>query len=246
MNSHIKILFAIPVINEKRNLEVLLPQLLSENAMSSILVIDDGSSDGTQNYLQNLIGKFPSRLNYIYRDFRLGIGKAEIDALKFAINNNFDFVITLDGDLTHSVVDATRMAIKFEQSSTTDLLIGSRFLKKSKIQDWPVLRVLVTNLGHFLTRIVLGMKEDLSSGFRAYRVKSIPLTELMNFSMSGYDYFFKSAYVYKKLDLKIQELDVSLQHRCFGKSKLNFKFAFLGLVNLLTFRISAWKLKRNK
>ena len=231
-----KLLVFIPVINELDNLKLLLLDLQKNRRITEILIIDDASSDGTDDYFSSLPDSENVPINYWHRSRRLGIGKAHMDALEYAHFVDFDYAVSMDGDLTHSTKDVERL-IEEISNNDSDLIIGSRFLKNSRIVGWSNNRILLTRAAHFLTGMLLGMEEDLSSGLRGYKVSTIPIQALKSETMKGYDFFFKSAVTFQRESRIINQVPVYLYARNSGKSKMKLKNAISGLSNLIIFRM---------
>jgi len=241
--SRYKNLVCIPVINEKPNLEILLKKIFEIPFDGSVLIIDDGSTDGTSELISQY-GKeldYQVQIHYDYSPNRRGIGNSHKIAMQFAEENGYRYLCTMDGDLTHDPSYLPQMIEILDRDPGIDLVIGSRFLDNSELSNWPVQRVALTNLGHILTRTFLGMKEDCSSGLRAYRVTTVPQKTIHGFHMSSYDFFFKSAFLYKKLNLKIREIPVTLYARDAGKSKMQVKDLIVGFLGVILFRVKAKK-----
>jgi dolichol-phosphate mannosyltransferase len=203
-------LVVIPVINEYDNISVLLPRILKNYVDTDVLLIDDASTDETFSFVGELQKRYKNRMLYILNQDSLGIGGAHLQGLRYASENNYDFAVTMDGDLTHDPVDIQRLIHKMINNPQLDLVIGSRFLPGSRINGWSFLRILLTHAGHLFTRVTLQMKPDLSSGLRIYKVNSIPSYLLSIRSQIGYEYFALSAYTYKLEAKNISEIDVEI------------------------------------
>ena len=222
---------AIPTVNELNNLKILIPKLQSLFNDAAILVIDDASSDGTQEYLRKLIKSNPL-IKVICRPTRLGVGSAHLLAINHVIEKKYDFLITMDADLTHSPFDAVQL---YKRVQSYDLVIGSRFLNKNSIIGWSKFRVFLTYGGHLLTKIFFMSNLDMSSGLRAYRVSEIPKGPLFLNLSTQYDFFFISSLIYLNLDKNIGQMPVELQKRKSGKSKMTFNLIFSGAFKLIIY-----------
>jgi len=234
-----KTLIFIPVINELDNLKLIIQDLRNNMKISEILIIDDASDDGTGSYFASIPKDGVVRLNYWYRNRRLGIGTAHLDALEFACSNAFDFAVSMDGDLTHTTRDVNQLIVELTKNDS-DLIIGSRFLKESRIIGWSTNRILLTKAAHFLTSLLLDMDEDLSSGLRGYKVSKIPLQSLRNESMAGYEFFFKSAAIFRRQGRIINQIPVNLYARNSGESKMKISNAMSGLSKLISFKMKQY------
>jgi len=232
-------LVVIPVINEYKNLSILLPRILNNQLDVDVLVIDDASTDSTHLLIQELERNFKSRMLYILNQKSSGIGGAHLQGLIYAREHNYEFVVTMDGDLTHDSLDIGRLIQKITDDDTLELVIGSRFLPDSSIEGWTLSRIVLTHLGHLFTLIILQMSEDLSSGLRVYRVLAIPDAVLSFRNQIGFEYFALSAYAYKLESKRISEIGVILSSRGEGKSKLTFRKALKSIFSTLHLRFYA-------
>jgi dolichol-phosphate mannosyltransferase len=232
------LLIILPAINERSNLEVLLPKLRKELPFAQLLVIDDGSLDGT-NELMEKITHSDTRIWFESRPTRLGIGSAHLAGLEKATTKNFRFVMTMDSDQTHRVQDAKSL---WEFRNSAPLVIGSRYLKNSKIIGWSAFRILLTYAGHILTLISFQSKLDMSSGLRVYETKRIPLSSLKLNCPTDYEYFFSSILVYSKLGISIDQIPITLEKRGAGKSKMTFKLMRQGIRRLLVYALRVRKI----
>lgn len=219
----------LPTINELQNIKVLIPQLVKTFPDATILVIDDNSNDGTYKYIELLQLNFPN-IQLIMRKSRQGIGSAHLEGMKYASKLGFDYLITMDADLTHRIADAEMI---YTELKNRDVVIGSRYLQKSNMNDWPLHRIILTHLGHLTTRIFFGSNIDMSSGLRGYRVKSLDLKLLEKECPVNYDFFFVSVLVFKKYKLSISQVPATLNNRTYGRSKMSFILTMQGSMKVL-------------
>jgi len=233
-------LVVLPVLNERKNLEILLPKIWDLHEGISILVIEDNSQDGTKDYIDGLKHQGYS-IVYIRRSKKMGIGNAHLTGLKFAFESNFEFVITMDADLTHRAEDLSKF---LASGDSFDMLIGSRYLDESNMIGWSIFRKILTTSGHIVTLLAFGRNWDMSSGMRKYKIRTMPL-HLMNLNCPpDYAFFFTSAITYKQLCLKVSQVPIQLDQRNAGKSKMTFRLMYNGikLLGLYAFRIKRIKL----
>lgn len=229
----------LPTVNELRNLKILIPQLQETFPRATILVVDDGSIDGSHEYLEKL--KHQSQhIQFIQRGSRFGIGSAHLTGIKYASHLGYKYLITMDADLTHRAEDAKSL---FEKLDKSDIVIGSRYLKHSKIENWSCLRLVMTRLGHISTKIFFGTNIDMSSGLRGYTLESIEVELLEKNCPSNYEFFFVSILIFLKLKLTISQVPAVLTTRGFGKSKMSPALALSGGLKLLSY---GFRLKRVK
>lgn len=229
----------LPTVNELRNLKILIPQLQETFPGATILVVDDGSNDGSKEYLAKL--RYQSQqIQFVQRGSRLGIGSAHLTGMSYASRLGYTYLITMDADLTHRAEDAKSL---FEKLDKYDVVIGSRYLQHSKIKNWNYLRLVMTWLGHIGTRMFFGTNIDMSSGLRGYKIKSVDVELLEKKCPSNYEFFFVSVLIFLKLKLTIFQVPVLLNTRGFGKSKMSIPLALRGGLTLLSYGL---RLKRVK
>lgn len=230
-----KLLIFLPTLNESKSASLLIDEINMKLSVD-FLVIDDGSTDGTYMELINL---GLSNLQIIQRGSRLGIGSAHLAALVYAKQNLYDFVLTMDADGTHRVVDVIRIS---QMRASADLVIGSRFAPGAKISDWSRMRIFLTFAAHFVTKYGLGLKHDSSSGLRCYRLSSFDIQLINSFNGVGYDFFFKSLHRIALQKKSILDIPVTLEARVLGNSKLTFFQASKSIAALI-FKILEFRLK---
>ena len=228
-------LVIIPVINEKENLESLIPKILSVGSKISVLIIDDNSSDGTYEFIKGLMLKSESVIIH-RRHMRLGIGSAHVTGLKYAINNDFEICITMDGDQTHNPKYINNIYKKLIDENL-DLVLTSRFIEGGGLEKWSLNRKILTNLGHLLTKIVLRSNFDVTSGMRGYRVENIPGSMLNWLQNSNYEYLPMSFFFYKVNNKRIGEIPIVLPSRVYGNTKISFKLVLLNIYCILAVRV---------
>jgi dolichol-phosphate mannosyltransferase len=218
LDTKFKSLIVIPVINELENLKVLIPKILKNSNSCNILIVDDNSKDGTQEYLSNLREE---KIFVVFRPGKFGLGSAHALGLKFAIEKNYSFAITMDGDQTHDPQYIDEILVCLSKTDV-DLVLTSRFLDAGGIQSWNLFRKALTHLGHILTLILFRTSKDLTSGMRGYKVSSVELAMLDWLKDSNYEFLPKSFYYYKRKKLKTEQLSIVLPKRAYGSSKNNF------------------------
>ena len=219
----------LPTLNERPNLEVLLPRIFKLSKIRFIVIVDDNSTDGSVDYLDSLN---ESKVHLVNRPKRLGIGSAHLDGIMFARDLGATVIITMDADGTHRVEDLIRI---LHVNGDYDVLVGSRYLEGGAIRGWAFNRILLTKLGHMTTYLFFGSKLDMSSGMRAYRTSKIPFDDLREFSPSDYSFFFVSLLLMKNMFLKIEQIPITLDSRSFGKSKMNLVLMIRGVSTLFKY-----------
>ena len=223
------ILFIIPTINEASTIAELCVEVLNTDPSWHILVIDDGSSDGTDNIIRKLALSQNGRLSIIERGKRLGIGSAHKVGLSNAITKGFNFAITMDADGSHEVSFASDLV---NACNEADISIGSRYLSKKSLDEWSTKRKILTYGVHFLTKFSLNLNYDNSSGYRAYKISSMAKLNLDSIKSNNYDFFFESLLFFKHSEMDIRQVPIKLPKRTYGHSKLSVSLAFSALYTL--------------
>jgi dolichol-phosphate mannosyltransferase len=211
-----KILIIIPTYNENNNIDILIKSIFNKNLEFNILIVDDNSTDGTLEKIHKL-KKIYKNLFLLKRPNKMGVGSAHLDGIKWAYQNYYLKVITMDGDLTHST---DKIDDFIEKGKSFDLVIGSRFLDKNSLRDWELHRKILTHLGHFCTKFFLGIKYDASGGFRFYKLNTIPIEIFEKISSKGYSFFMESIFIIQRHNFLISEIQLQLPKRISGSSKM--------------------------
>jgi dolichol-phosphate mannosyltransferase len=217
-----KTLIFIPTYNERENAPRMCEQLHTLGLDADVLFVDDSSPDGTGDLLEGLKERFP-RLIVHHRSGKLGIGTAHFDGIEWAYVNGYELLVTLDCDFTHSPSDIPRMIKAVEDA---DVSTGSRWLNKKSLPGWNFLRRSLTKLGHFLTKYILGVPQDASGAFRAYRLDRLPREIFRLIKSRGYSFFFESLFILNKNGFRISEIPITLPARTYGHSKMDLGAAF--------------------
>lgn len=236
MKKESDLLLILPTINEKDNLEILIPRILNLELDTEILIVDDGSTDGTLEFLRSLQPQ-NGKIQIISRTERMGIGSAHTVGLNFALENDFRFAITMDADCSHSPEYIPEI-FNLLKSKSYDIVLTSRFLDKNSINEWNLMRTALTRLGHVLTYVFLQTKNDVTSGMRGYRVSEIDMEMLSWLKDTSYDFFPKIFYYYRKKKKNIGEVSIILPKRVYGSSKMNLKLIFLNVLSIIVLPIN--------
>lgn len=224
-----KMLVFIPTYNERENVEEMVNRLNKLNILFDILFVDDSSPDKTGEILDK-ISKMQKNICVLHRSGKSGIGSAHLIGIKYAYDNAYELLLTMDCDFTHAPEDIPRF---LQLSRVADVVVGSRFLKYDSLPGWNPLRKFLTNFGHFLTKMLLGIPFDATGAFRLYNLTKIDKKVFSKIQSKGYAFFFESLYLLAKEGYKITELPISLPSRTYGHSKMNYKEVFKSLKMLL-------------
>ena len=225
----------IPTYNEKENIEKIIRKVFSLPEGYHILIIDDGSPDGTANIVKNLQKEFGENLFIVERKGKLGLGTAYITGFKWALEHNYDYIFEMDADFSHNPDDLKKL---YEACSTdgTGLAIGSRYCNGISVVNWPIGRVIMSYYASTYVRTVLGMKIfDCTAGFKCYSKEVLQTIDLDNIKMNGYGFQIEMKYTTYKLGFKIKEVPIIFINRTEGTSKMSsgiFGEAFWGVIKM--------------
>ena len=225
----------IPTYNEKENIEKIIRYVFSLPNVFHILVIDDGSPDGTADIVKNLMPEFSDKLFLEERKGKLGLGTAYIHGFKWCIQKGYDFIFEMDADFSHNPNDLTRLyhaACEY----AADVVVGSRYCKGVNVVNWPMSRVLMSYYGSAYVRFVLRTKiQDNTAGFICYRRKILESINLDQIKHIGYGFQIEMKYVAAKLGFKVMEIPIIFTDRTEGTSKMSkgiLKEAIFGVLKL--------------
>ena len=223
------IIIIIPTLNEKKNILPLFNKLVTTNLVFDLLFIDDNSSDGSKEIIQNLLKK-NQNINCIFRPKRMGIGSAHKDGFIWSYKKNYKIIITMDSDGTH---DPKYIKFLIEELKNFDMVVTSRFLEKNSLQDWPLFRIFLTKLRHSTISLLLSMPYDSSGAFRSINCQKIVLSDLILARDGGYSYFWESIFILHKKKYRITQIPIHLPFRIYGSSKMRIKDIFFSIYYLM-------------
>ncbi|MBO7644054.1 MAG: polyprenol monophosphomannose synthase [Bacteroidales bacterium] len=229
-----KNLVIIPTYNEVENAEKIVRAVFALPEGFEILIIDDGSPDGTANVIKNLQTEFPERLHLLERQGKLGLGTAYLTGFKWALERGYDYVFEMDADFSHAPTDLPRLLAAC--TGGADLAIGSRYCNGVSVVNWPIGRILISYFASVYVRKVLGFKiYDSTAGFLCYSRKVLETINLDAVQMKGYGFQIEMKYTAHKLGFRIAEVPVIFVNRKEGTSKMSgsiFGEAFWGVIKL--------------
>ncbi len=233
-----KKLIVIPTYNEKKNISILLNQIIRRFKSSfKILVIDDNSPDGTANEVLKYTKKYKF-IKLKVRKEKLGIGSAHKFGIRYAIKNKFKILITMDSDGTHN---PKYIKVFLKKINKYDLITTSRFKNKKSLKAWPLFRIVLTNIRHFIIRFFLGLTIDASGAFRCYNIDNFKTKDLLDAKDNGYSFFWESIFILYKRKYLIGEIPISLPYRSIGSSKMKIKDIVFALIYIFSVFINKSK-----
>ncbi len=226
-------LVVIPTYNEKENIEKITRKVFSLEGEFHILVVDDGSPDGTADIVKTLQKEFPQRLHLIQRSGKQGLGTAYITAFKWALENGYQYVFEMDADFSHNPDDLIRLYDACAKDGA-DMSVGSRYCNGVSVINWPIGRVVMSYFASYYVRKVLRIKVyDCTAGFVCYTRKVLDTIDLDKVKMKGYGFQIEMKYTTHKLGFKIKEVPIIFVDRKEGSSKMSsgiFGEAFWGVI----------------
>ena len=229
-------LVVIPTYNEKENISNILHAVFNLEEDFHVLVIDDGSPDGTADIVKELQAKFPGKLFIEERKGKLGLGTAYIHGFKWAIAKGYDYIFEMDADFSHNPADLPRLyqACKYEGA---DLAIGSRYVKGGGVVNWPANRIALSKGGSYYTRMITCMPvKDPTVGFMCYKREVLETINLDEIAFVGYAFQIEMKFAAWKLGFKLKEVPIIFQDRTYGISKMNKGIVKEGILGVLELR----------
>lgn len=216
----------IPTYNERENVRILIPRIFSYCPETKVIIVDDNSPDGTAEEIKEMSLSFPN-LFLISRNKKEGLGNAYRDAILYCLKNEqFDRLATMDADGSH---DPKYLPILFEKSKDFDLVIGSRYVNGGGVENWSILRRLLSRFGNYYARIITGMKiHDCTAGFIVVNKKLLEKINLEGLTASGYSYQieFKFRCIKSGLQVSFLEIPIIFSERRRGSSKMSQSIIF--------------------
>jgi dolichol-phosphate mannosyltransferase len=229
-----KNLVIIPTYNEIENIDKMIRTVLTLPRDFEILVVDDGSPDGTAEEVKKLQAAFPLTLHLEERKGKLGLGTAYIHGFKWALARDYEYIFEMDCDFSHDPNDLLRLLEACEKGA--DVAIGSRYCNGGKIRNWPVDRILMSYFASVYVRMILWLPvKDTTAGFKCYKRKVLEAIELDKIKFMGYAFQIEMKYRAYRKGFKLVEVPIMFTDRVLGSSKMStkiFKEAFLGVVQM--------------
>ena len=230
----------IPTYNERENIENIIRAVLGLDKVFHILIIEDGSPDGTAAIVKKLQEEYPDRLFMVERKGKLGLGTAYIAGFKWALAHNYQYIFEMDADFSHNPQDLPRL-YKACAEDGSDVAIGSRYVSGVNVVNWPMGRVLMSYFASKYVRFITGIPiHDTTAGFKCYRRRVLETIDLDNIQFKGYAFQIGMKFTAYKCGFKITEVPVIFINRELGTSKMNgsiFGEAVFGVIKL---KIGSW------
>ena len=226
-----------PTYNELENIEAIIEAVFSQPTPFHMLIVDDGSPDGTGNIVKRLQTKYNGsemRLHLLERQGKQGLGTAYIDGFRFGLKEGYEYFLEMDADFSHDPKDLSRLLEACTKGS--DLSVGSRYVTGVNVVNWPMSRVLMSYCASIYVRFITGMSiQDTTAGFVCYRRKVLETIPLDRIKFVGYAFQIEMKFTAWKFGFKLVEVPIIFTDRTKGQSKMStgiFKEAFLGVLQL--------------
>ncbi|MFA6277932.1 MAG: polyprenol monophosphomannose synthase [Pedobacter sp.] len=231
-------LVIIPTYNEKENIEKIIRKVFSLDYTFELLIIDDGSPDGTATIVKELQEEFPA-LHLEERAGKLGLGTAYIHGFKWALEREYEYIFEMDADFSHNPKDLLKLRDACVNGA--DLAIGSRYVKGVNVVNWPMGRVLMSYFASMYVRFITGIKiQDATAGFKCYRRKVLETIPMDKIKFVGYAFQIEMKFTAIKYGFNVVEVPIIFTDRTEGTSKMStriFREAFLGVIQM---KINSW------
>jgi len=228
-----KALVVIPTYNEAENIPRLIPAVLSQAPNLEVLVVDDGSPDGTAGLVRDMMS-VDSRIHLLERSAKMGLGTAYVAGFKFAIEHGYDFVFEMDADFSHSPKELPNFLKKIVDY---DLVIGSRYINGVRVLNWPMQRLMLSYFANIYTRFITGLPvHDATGGFKCYRRTVLESIDLDKIKSNGYAFQIEISYKVWKKKFRLVEIPIIFLDRRSGTSKMSKSIVYEAVFML-------WKLR---
>ncbi len=238
-SSDLKKIVIIPTYNEKENIQKIVTRVLSYTENFHVLIVDDGSPDGTGQIVKDLQQQYIDRLFLMERAGKQGLGTAYIAGFKWSIENKYDFIFEMDADFSHNPDDLRNLLIACDQGGA-DVAVGSRYVKGGKVENWPWDRIFISKGGSLYARLIIWLPvRDTTAGFVCYKRKVLEALNLDNIKFIGYAFQIEMKYRAWQKGFKIKEVPITFVDRKEGHSKMS-----KGIVKEAI--LAVWKMKFSK
>ncbi len=230
----------MPTYNEKENIEKIIRAIFSLGKSFHILIVDDGSPDGTAEIVKNLQKDFANQLHIEERTGKLGLGTAYIHGFKWALERNYQFVFEMDADFSHNPDDLIRL-YNANSSEGGDVAIGSRYVKGVNIVNWPMARLLMSFFASKYVRIITGMPiHDSTAGFKCYKRKVLKTINFNKIQFVGYAFQIEMKFKAWKYGFNVVEVPVIFTDRTEGTSKMSGGIFFEAVFGVIQMKVKSW------
>ncbi len=229
-------LIITPTYNENANISTLISKIreIETEITLDVLIIDDASPDGTALTIKKIMSN-DNGLYLIERERKDGLASAYCEGFKWAIKNNYDYVIQMDADLSHSPKDILKF---IDQIEMYDVIIGSRYKTGVNVVNWPLRRLILSYFANIYARIFTGMNiYDLTSGYKCIKVQALKAVDLEKIKSEGYSFQIEMNFIFSNKGFNLTEVPIIFHDRTVGESKMSKKIIFEAILKVPLFRI---------
>lgn len=214
-----KSLVVIPTYNEKENILSIIPEVLAQNACFEVLVVDDGSPDGTGDLVEEFSESEP-RVHLMRRKGKLGLGSAYVAGFKWALERDYQYIFEMDADFSHSPKDLTRF---LDKAAEADLVLGSRYMnRRISVVNWDLRRLILSYGANLYSRIVTGLPvSDATGGFKCFRRSALEALDFSKMKSDGYCFQIETSFKVWKKKMRVAEIPIVFTDRTKGESKMS-------------------------
>jgi dolichol-phosphate mannosyltransferase len=239
-------LVIIPTYNEIENVEAIIRTVLGLDFPFEVLIIDDGSPDGTALVVKKLQIEYPERLHLVERKGKSGLGTAYIHGFRWALERQYDYIFEMDADFSHNPNDLVRLR-EACHTGGADLAIGSRYVTGVNVVNWPMSRVLISYFSGYYVRFITGLPvKDTTAGFKCYRKEVLATIPLNKIKFVGYAFQIEMKFTAWKFGFNVQEVPIIFTDRTKGESKMSTRIFKEALMGVLQMKISSLFRKYDK
>jgi dolichol-phosphate mannosyltransferase len=232
-------LVIIPTFNERENIRAVIAHVVRLDPDFDILVVDDGSPDGTASLVRQAMAEFPNRIHLIERSGKLGLGTAYIAGFKWALAHGYEFIFEMDADFSHNPDDLVRLWKACDNGA--DMSVGSRYVQGGRVKDWSWDRVLLSYCASLYVRAMLWMGvRDTTAGFVCYTRRVLAALPLDEVRFIGYAFQIEMKYRVRRKGFRIAEVPITFIDRELGTSKMNTSIFKEAIIGVLQMRFGGW------
>jgi len=231
----------VATYNEIENLPRLVEAIHLHQPGVDILVIDDNSPDGTGDWCDTQ-AETDSLLHCMHRAGKLGLGSATVAGMKYALDNGYDYVLTMDADFSHPPINTSDLLHGVSrEEDPVDVMIGSRYVKHGAVEGWPLTRRLMSRAVNLYARVLLGLKtRDCSGAFRCYNAAALRKIDYQNLQSKGYSYLEEILWLLKRSGASFGESPITFTDRVYGQTKINSREAIAAIAIIFRLGVKNW------
>lgn len=214
-------LVLIPTYNEAANILLVMQAVLGLQEKISMLIIDDGSTDGTADLVKDMRSQFPDRIDILERESKLGLGTAYLAGFRYALENDFEFICEMDADFSHNPADLPELIAPIKNDAA-DLTVGSRYINGVRVMNWPLSRLILSYGAGIYTRFITRLPvHDVTAGFKCYHRRVLEAIDLHKVKSNGYSFQIEMKYRAWRKGFRLMEVPIVFTERTEGQSKMS-------------------------